>query len=144
MPFTITPRVEKSVNTAHAMALGAEQHEADEPDSQMATGADKPLRSDDDAAKGVRNHPDSGRFMGTGETAYGASGAPIVDALARHQAPRPLASLATTPAVSLGSSIAPGEVTVTQLDYRQGIAPVMVNPSPVRPDFHQAPNAPNA
>lgn len=136
MPFTITPRVVKSAHAAHAIAEGAEDFEDNDGDSQMATGADKPMRSDDEAAKGVRNHPDSGRFMAHGETAYGASGAPIMSALAQHQAPRPLASLATAPAVSLGSSIDPGEVTVTQLDYRQGLSPAVVNSSPVRPNYH--------
>ncbi|HTJ71446.1 MAG TPA: hypothetical protein VL551_28145 [Actinospica sp.] len=139
MPFTLMKSA--AVNTAHAMAQGAEQHEAEDGDSQMASGGDKPMR-DDDAEKAVRNHPDTGRFMATGETAHGASGAPIMDALARHQAPAPLASLATAPSVSLGSSIAPGSVTVQQLDYRQGLTPRVVNPSPVRPDFHQAPNSP--
>lgn len=144
MPFTLMKSA--AANAAHAMAQGDEEFRDEDGDSQMGQHADKPLR-DDDAAKGVRNHPDSGRFMAHGETAHGASGAPIMDALARHQSPAPLASLTTVPTVdggALAGSIGanPGTVTVQQLDYRNGSGPVVVNASPDRPPFHTAPNSP--
>lgn len=136
MPFTL---MKSAATAAHAMAQGAEEFEDQDGDSQMGTGADKPLRTDD-AEKGVRNHPDSGRFMATGETAHGAHPGPITAALAQHQGPAPLASLQTVPSVVLGSSIAPGEVRVQSLDYRGSTAPVAASQNPIRPDVHQAPN----
>lgn len=132
-----------------AAAQAHQEHLRSEHHSAMGHGADRPV-TDEEAArldgeeeveKGIRQHPTTGRFMGHGETAYGAQGAALVTALAQHQGPRPGASLTTTPAVSLGSSIAPGEVQVQNLDYRTGGAP---RPSftPIQPAPHTAPNTP--
>jgi hypothetical protein len=150
MPFTLLLKSASAPHTAAAQAH--QQHLREQPRSAMAQHADRPIsdeqaakldaeqdeqdRQDEQAVKAQRQHPRTGRWMGATDTAFGATGAPIVDALARHQAPASPVSMATAPAVSLGSSIAPGSVTLTQLDYRQGLAPVVVNTSPIRPDFH--------
>jgi hypothetical protein len=121
MPFTLMPRVVKSESSAHGIADGAEDFEENDGDSQMATNARKPLRSDDDAVKTAR-HPLTGQFVAD-QIPSGATHGPLAQAMAMH---RPASQLTTIQAVgepARAGSIGPEKVTVTQLDYRTGITP---------------------
>lgn len=152
MPFTLVPQVAKSDDTPpHVAAAQAHQeHLHEQSGTQMARGADRPI-SDEEAAKlddeheeeqadkSIRQHPDSGRFMGQGETAFGAS-SPLHTALAQHRAPAPLATLQTVGAPALASSYAPGEVRVQSLDYRGAVPPLATAVAPIQPAPHTAPN----
>lgn len=156
MPFTLVPQVAKSDDTPPhvAMAEAHEQHLAEQPGGQMARNARRPLRDDnaevaedDEAVKAVRQHPDTGRWMAQGETAFGASSGPLAEALALHRPASPLASLVTAPGPAggaLASSISSnqGTAVVAHLDYRQGSGPVATAVSPIRPADHTAPNGP--
>ena len=146
MSFTITPRAllaEKSANAAHAAAEGVEEHERQEPDSQMATGARKPLRTDD-AAKASQRHPLTGQFV-SDQTGYGATHGPLANALGQHRPhPAPLAELQTAGTGALASSITPGAVSVQRLDHRTATGPLAVSGDPIRPDFHTTPITPGA
>ena len=135
MPFTLM----KSADSPHiAAAEGAMEFHRQDSRSQMGQHAEQYDDDHDDAEKA--RHPITGSFT-SGQIPSGASHSPITNALARHPGPAPLASLATTPTVSLGSSIAPGSVELSQFDYRTNGTQRPIA-SPLRPDFHTASNTP--
>lgn len=137
MPFTLM----KSSPLPHiAMAEGDEEFRDEDSDSQMGSGADKPLRTDD-ADKSAQRHPASGRFV-PDQTTFGATHGPIAEALAQHRAPAPLASLQTAGTGALAGSITPGTAQVQSLDYRGAMGPLAVNMTPIQPAPHTAPNGP--
>jgi hypothetical protein len=127
------------LRSEHGSAMG--QHADRPPTDEEAERADAELEQDDDATKAVRQHPDSGRWMGAEETAFGAE-SPIMTALAQHRAPSPLATLQTAGVPAQASSIAPGEVRVQSLDYRGAMGPLAVNMAPTQPAPHTASNGP--
>lgn len=134
----------KTASPAIAAAEAHEQHLAEQPGSQMARGARKPLADDqdnemdqdDDAVKASQRHPLNGRFV-SDQTTYGATHGPLAQAMAMHRPhPAPLAAVQTAGTGALAGSINPGQARLQHLDFRAGSGPVATAVSPIRPPFH--------